>query len=480
MPIASGRRAAATGPPRAGREGADAVGPEARRPPSDRKAGKPSRKGVAHHHAQARSSRPGGRPRRRRSSRRRRRSPADRQPSGSKGAGDTLLERTAVTTDDRTFTKDGAAQRARTSAGGALERAAAIDVATRATGVVRRLQITDDPGRDAHFAERATYVGRVLVDSGSTTSTRAAGVCSDADAGRRRRPVLVDQLLRVRQGADAAADRLELHGADGGARAPRRQSRVTRDGRRLEFTRRRRSAPAAGASVSAGGHRSRRARDGIAHVTAARRARRRRRTRGASRNGFVAHGDRAGVRALRARRRRRPGRRPAAPDTRGAGDDARHRDGQVFSRQQGAARRCAARSTPDPSGPAPRSSSASRAASARRCCVLLRRGASGSAAHALRARRSFFKIGDRADWSYLLPERLGARALRARGLRAIDGAVQPRRRAQAHAGSACAEAALARPRRGGCAARRPGARRGGDGAADGGRQGSACCAAPGR
>ena len=36
-------------------------------------------------------------------------------------------------------------------------------------------------------------------------------------------------------------------------------------------------------------------------------------------------------------------------------------------------------------------------------------------------RGSFFRIGDRADWSYLLPKRLGARALRARG-KAIDGA----------------------------------------------------------
>ena len=41
-------------------------------------------------------------------------------------------------------------------------------------------------------------------------------------------------------------------------------------------------------------------------------------------------------------------------------------------------------------------------------------------------RGSFFKIGDRADWSYLLPKRLGARALRARG-QGDRRRLQPRR-----------------------------------------------------
>ena len=79
MPNASGCEPQPLEPPRAAREGADRSGPEARRPPSDRKAGSPRGKGWL---IPCTSSSPAWRPVSRCSSRRRRRSAADVDRAG--------------------------------------------------------------------------------------------------------------------------------------------------------------------------------------------------------------------------------------------------------------------------------------------------------------------------------------------------------------------------------------------------------------
>ena len=118
----------------------------------------------------------------------------------------------------------------------------------------------------------------------------------------------------------------------------------------------------------------------------------------------------------------------AARDTTRAGRDDRARCATARS-SPAAGRRgcCAARVAADPSGLRAVKLRLTRRRG-RHCSVLLR------APRALRRMRcgrgSFLRIGDRADWSYLLPKRLGARPLRARG-QGDRRRVQPRRRPRA-------------------------------------------------
>ena len=314
-----------------GRRGS--VGPGARRPPSDREADTPSRKGVAHLH-EAPSSSPAWRPvsslLARGAAAALRRRPS---PSGSKGRRDTLLPTDRGDDDDRHVHQGRRRRRMRArahSAGGALE-----PRHRRATGAARWSSFGDyqiqtiGARRTQRRAtrRRATYWSFWL--DYKYASTRRV---RDADAGRRRRPVLRRAASACAKEPTPAADhaRSRPRPAPGSRRSACAWSStgdvrlgVQRDdrggaGRGRDGERRR-------AQFTAGA-------DGMAHVTVARRG-----VAGvrADEGRLRALGDRAAcawTAGTTPRRRRRAARR--ATRTAPAHDRSASRNGQVFSRSK--------------------------------------------------------------------------------------------------------------------------------------------------
>ena len=200
------------------REGAE-VGPEARRPPSDHKAEKPSWKGVARCTIPVR---PVGR--RRAADRGAERARAPPTSTCGSRAPDTLVPQTTVTTTAGLVHKDGdpAHRCSAASAGGALDRATGGDWGGRGARSDYEIQRSRASATPPRPATRPGPTGR----SGSTTATPpwARARCS---SGRRRGAVLPDCFGAGLRRADAAADRLgpQCRAAGPALRRARRRAR---------------------------------------------------------------------------------------------------------------------------------------------------------------------------------------------------------------------------------------------------------------
>ena len=329
----------------------------------------------------------------------------------AEGANDTLVPRMAVTTSPGTFTKDGdpAHQCSATSAGGALERATAGDWA----------------GRWASFGdyEVQTIKGeRHASNAGDASGTywsfwlnyryATAGACgTQMQEG--------DDVLFFPScfgtGCDREPTPLRIASAPGSAQPGQAfdvrvvEYTVTFD---ANFNATTTESPAAGATVTAGGRSFTAGPDGVARVTVDARSQ-------------------AGVRASKAGHVRtatetvcvdcgaQPGGAPtAARDTTAPATTLLGlRDGAVFSRRR-APRLLRGRVASDPSGLRAVKLRLTRRVG-RRCSYF-----SGSRER-FRPMRcgggSFFRIGDRAEWSYLLPKRPG-RGSYVLEVKAVDGA----------------------------------------------------------
>ncbi len=330
------------------------------------------------------------------------------------GTADTLVPRTTVATSAGTFTKDGdpvasvlAQQRGR--------RARGRDA--RATGtapgrLLRRLPGPDDQGRDAPCGTVARHLLVVLGQLPVLERRRLR----DADAGRRR----ASCSSRAATAATAPATRRRCGSpsapasaaAGQGLRRARRAVRVTVAGLQRDHhgrPRRARRWPRASQQLHRG-RRRRRSRDGRLEGH---------RRRAGDEGRLRAVGDRAGVRGVRHAADAAAGLAGRGRHGR-AGDDAGHQERQgvlAAGRRRG---RCAATWPRIRRGcPGSRSGSCARPA---RSAAFFSGGRERLRRTHLCWHGAFFKIGDRADWSYLLPKRLGRGRYRLEAY-AIDGAI---------------------------------------------------------
>ena len=323
-------RAAATGPPRADREGAVR---SARKPGDLPPTTKPRAlvEGVAHPDAQV-PRRPGGR--RRAAAAAPGALAARTSTCGSRATDATLVPRTTVTTSPGSFSKDGdpGHQCSSTSAG---RRARARD--RTATGSGQWFDFGDygvQTIKGEHHAFEPRSGAAATGRSGSTTATRPSGVCSDAELqDGRRRAVLPELLRRVLRRAEPLRDHL---GAAVRAAGPGRSTvtvveyAATFDGSTPVDDR--------GAGRGRDGHRrrARRSPRGRRRGRGDRRPRAAWRACGRRSDGLRPLGDRARVRRLRRaalRRRAAAARRRATPPRRPR-PSASVRDGAVYSRRR--------------------------------------------------------------------------------------------------------------------------------------------------
>src|SRR4051812_9385810 len=379
------------------------VGPGARRPPSDRKAEKPSWKGVAHMHklfsglvagiallAAA---------------------PAALAADVAvrvEGTGDTLVPRSTVSTFGGSFTKGGGGTCPGSSAGGALERATAGDWSGRwaSFGDYEVQTIKGETHASAAGDASGTYwafwVNYRPASAGVCGTPAQEGddflffpSCFGRGCDREPTPLRIASIPSSAQPGQPFDVRVVQYAVTFGG--PPDYASTTSE------------APAAGATVTAAGRDFTADSAGVAHVTvdarslAAVRAQKAGYVRSASEPVCVDCGQAAPP--------------PPARDTTAPATSIRLRDGAVFSRRR-APRLLRGRVAADPSGLHSVKLRLTRRVG-RRCSYF-----SGRRERFVPMRcghGSFLRIGDRADWSYLLPKRLG-RGRYVLEAKAIDGA----------------------------------------------------------
>ena len=326
------------------------------------------------------------------------------------GTGDTLLPRTAATTTTGTFTKDGDPSHAcpNSSAGGALERATAGDWSGTwlSFGDYQIKTIEGETHTAPSDASSGEYWSFWLNYKYSSTGACGTPMQDGDDVlffpscfGCAKEPTP----LRITSIPGSAAP-----GSSFDVRVV--QYAVTFDS---EFNATTTEEPASGASVSAGGREFTAGADGVAHVTVA--------DRGlagvrAAKDGYVRTATEPVCVDCGTPPPAIPG-APAARDTVAPATTLALRDGAVFSRRK-APRLLRGTVDADPSGLQGVKLRLTRRVGSK--CAYF----SGRREEFRRVRcgrGSFFRIGDRADWSYLLPKRLG-RGRYVLEAKAIDGA----------------------------------------------------------
>jgi hypothetical protein len=324
------------------------------------------------------------------------------------GAGDTLVPRTAVTTAPGTFTKDGNAAHAcsGTSAGGALEQATAGDWSGRWASFGDYEVQTIKGERHASNAgdTGGTYWSFWLNYRYSSTGACSTPLqegddllffpgCFGDGCAKDPSPLRIRSIPQSSQPGQPFDVRVT-------------QYDVTFDS---NFNATTTESPAAGATVSANGREFTAGADGVARVTvdsrslAAVRASKAGYVRSTTENVCVDCGPTLAP--------------PPARDTTAPGTTILLRDGAVFSRRR-APRLLRGSVEADPSGLQAVKLRLTRRVG-RRCSYF-----SGRRERFRRVRcgrGSFLRVGDRADWSYLLPRRLG-RGRYVLEAKAIDGA----------------------------------------------------------
>jgi hypothetical protein len=311
------------------------------------------------------------------------------------GTGDTLLPRTTATTSAGTFTKDGSAAHScsRNSAGGALEAATGGNWAGKWASFgdyqVQTIRGETHAGEAAADTYWAFWLNYHYSQTGACGTPMQDGDdvlffpgCYGAGCDRDPSP------LRITALPVSAAQ-----GQVFGVRVVQYAVAFDQDPSGVTT-----SAPAAGATVSAGGQSFTAGADGIAHVRVDAQG-----VAGvrATKDGFVRSATEPVC--VNCGTTPPPG-SPGAADTEGPATTLSIKNGKVFSRKK-APRTLRGKVASDPSG-----------LSAVKIRLLRKDGKKCSFFSGGRERfrkthlcwhGAFFKIGDRADWSYLLPKRLG-------------------------------------------------------------------------
>jgi hypothetical protein len=326
------------------------------------------------------------------------------------GTGDTLVPQTTVATSAGTFTKDGDPSHAcaRTSAGGALEAATAGDWSGKWLSFgdyqVQKIKGETHAGEAAADTYWAFWLNYQYSSSGACGTPMQEGDsvlffpgCYGDGCPRDPSPLRITSIPR--SAAPGSAFDVKVV-----------QYEVTFDS---EFNATTTQAPAAGATVSADGRSFTAGADGVAHVTVP--------DKGlagvrATKDGYV----RSATEPVCVECGTPPPAAPGSPSTRDTVAPSTVlalKSGSVFSRRK-APRVLRGRVDADPSGLLAVKLKLTRKVG-KKCSYF-----SGRRERFVPMRcghGSFFKIGDRADWSYLLPKRLG-RGRYVLEAKAIDGA----------------------------------------------------------
>jgi hypothetical protein len=323
------------------------------------------------------------------------------------GTADTLVPRTRVTTSAGTFTKDGDSSHScsRNSAGGALEAATAgdwggtwDDLGDYLVQTIRSEAHLGGPTPDTYWSFWVNY------------KFAPAGVCGTAMQEG-------DEVLFFPgcygTGCDGDPSPLRITSAPASASAGRAfDVRVVQYVVAEDFSLH--QEPAAGAAVSAGSQSFTAGADGVAHVTVGSKG-----TVGvrATKAGYVRSAtERVCVECATTPPPPAPG-SPNPDDTVGPRTTLAIKNGKVFSRKK-APRTLRGKVAPDPSGLSGVKIRLLRKTGKK--CAFFSGGRERFRKTHLCWHGAFFRIGDRADWSYLLPKRLGRGRYRLEAY-AIDG-----------------------------------------------------------
>jgi hypothetical protein len=328
------------------------------------------------------------------------------------GAGDTLLPRTAATTTTGTFTKDGNSAHAcsRSSATGALEAATGGNWAGRwaSFGDYEIQTIRGETHKSEAGDASGTYWAFWLNYQYSSTGGCGTPMQDGDDVlffpscfGCAQEPTPLR--ITAIPGSAAPGSAFDVRVVQYG---------VTFD---EDFNATTTAAPAAGASVTAAGKSFTAGADGVAHVSVD--------SRGlagvrATKAGFVRSATEPVCVECAAPPPPAPG-SPAADDTVGPATTLGIKNGKVFSRKK-APRTLRGHVASDPSGLSGVKLRLLRKVGKK--CAFFSGGRERWRKTHLCWHGAFFKIGDRADWSYLLPKRLG-RGRYVLEAYAIDGAI---------------------------------------------------------